>query len=88
MKLSTKKPIFATMKPIRLMTYRRGSTLPPLPGHLLPHSTELFRVYEQTPGYAPILIVASVGERPVAKLLAVIRKIRQSPEGVYHNNII
>lgn len=62
------------MKPIQLMTYRRESTLPPLPGHLLPHSSELFRVYEQTPGYDPILIVASQDGRPVAKLLAVIRQ--------------
>ena len=61
------------MKPIRLMTYRRGSTLPPLPGNLLPHSSQLFHVYAQTPGYEPILIVASVDERPVAKLLAVVR---------------
>ena len=62
------------MKPIRLMTYRSGSTLPSLPGTLLPHSNELFRVYEQTPGYAPVLIVASLEDRPVAKLLAVIRR--------------
>lgn len=62
------------MKPIRLMTYRRGSTLPPLPGNMLPHSSALFHVYEQTPGYDPILIVASVDEQPVAKMLAVIRR--------------
>lgn len=68
------------MKPIRLMTYRAGSQLPPLPGKTLQHSDELFHIYEQTPGYAPILIVASVGERPVAKLLAVIRKsVRRFP---------
>ena len=85
MKLSTKKPIFATMKPIRLMTYRRGSTLPPLPGHLLPHSTELFRVYEQTPGYAPVLVVASIDGRPVSKLLAVIRRsVRWFPPSIIH----
>lgn len=62
------------MKPIRLMTYRCGSTLPPLPGNSLPNSSELFHVYEQTTGYAPLLIVAFIDEKPVAKLLAVIRK--------------
>ena len=29
-------------------------------------------MYGQTPGYAPILVVASIGERPIAKLQAVI----------------
>ena len=62
------------MTPIRLMTYRSGSTLPPLPGESLPHSSELFHVYEQTPGYVPVLIVASIENRPVAKLQAVIRQ--------------
>ena len=62
------------MKPIRLMTYRQGSNLPPRVGKALPHSYELFHIYEQTPGYAPILIVASVNEQPVAKLLAVVRR--------------
>lgn len=73
------------MKPIRLMTYRSGSTLPSLPGTLLPHSNELFRVYEQTPGYAPVLIVASLEDRPVAKLLAVIRRsVRLFPPSLIH----
>ena len=62
------------MNSIRLMTYRRGSTLPPLPGNSLSNSSELFHVYEQTAGYAPILIVASIDGKPVAKLLAVIRQ--------------
>lgn len=73
------------MKPIRLMTYRSGSTLPSLAGTLLPHSNELFRVYEQTPGYAPVLIVASLENRPVAKLLAVIRRsVRLFPPSFIH----
>mgnify|MGYP002514857652 FL=1 len=59
---------------IRLTTYQKGSVVPPLPGSTLTHSTELFHIYEQTPGYAPILIVATKEERPVAKLLAVIRR--------------
>lgn len=59
---------------IRLTTYKKGSLIPPLPGNTLTHSTELFHVYGQTPGYSPILIVASQAERPIAKLLAVIRR--------------
>lgn len=59
---------------IRLTTYQKGSILPPLPGSTLTHSTELFHIYEQTPGYAPILIVVSEKEGPVAKLLAVVRR--------------
>ena len=71
------------MKPIRLMTYRHGSTLPPLPGESLPNSSELFHVYEQTPGYAPLLIVASIDEKPVAKLMAVIRRsVRLFPPSI------
>ena len=62
------------MKPIRLMTYRPGSTLPPLPGESLPNSSELFEVYGQTPGYTPILVVASIDGQPIAKLQAVIRR--------------
>ena len=59
---------------IRLTTYKKGSLIPPLPGNTLTHSTELFHVYGQTPGYSPVLIVASQAERPIAKLLAVIRR--------------
>lgn len=62
------------MRPIRLMTYRQGSILPSLPGQSLPHSSELFHIYEQTPHYAPVMIVASIDNRPVAKLLAVVRR--------------
>ena len=62
------------MKPIRLMTYRPGSILPPLPGESLPNSSELFEVYGQTPGYTPILVVASIDGQPIAKLQAVIRR--------------
>ena len=82
---STKFIKFARMKPIRLMTYRTGSTLPPLPGQQFPHSSALFSIYEQTPGYAPVLIVASVDEKPVAKLLAVVRRsVRWFPPSFIH----
>lgn len=68
---------------IRLTTYQKGSVVPPLLGSTLTHSTELFHIYEQTPGYAPILIVATKEERPVAKLLAVIRRsVRLFPPSI------
>lgn len=68
---------------IRLTTYQKGSVIPPLPGNTLTHSTELFHIYEQTPGYTPILIVATEDERPIAKLLAVIRRsIRWFPPSI------
>ena len=44
-----------------------------MPGSNTFHSTELFHIYEATPGYMPMLIVASVEGKQVAKLLAVIR---------------
>ena len=62
------------MKPIRLMTYRNGSAIPTLPEQSLSNSSELFQVYGQTPGYTPILVVASIDETPIAKLQAVIRR--------------
>lgn len=60
--------------PLKLTTYHQGSELPELPGHNTFHSTELFHIYEATPGYAPIMIVATISDKPVAKLLAVVRK--------------
>ncbi|MDO4757478.1 MAG: GNAT family N-acetyltransferase [Parabacteroides sp.] len=71
------------MKTIRLMTYHSGCNLPPLPGEVFPHSHKLFRIYEQTPGYTPILIVASIDDRPVAKLLSVVRRsVRYFPPSI------
>ena len=71
------------MKPIRLMTYRYGSALPPLPEDSLPNSSELFEVYGQTPGYAPILVVASIDGNPISKLQAVIRRsVRLVPPSI------
>ena len=59
---------------VRLIIYKKGSTIPELPGNTLEHSTELFHVYERTRGYSPFLIVAYNGEHPIAKLLAVVRR--------------
>ncbi len=69
--------------PLKLTTYYSGSKVPELPGTNTFHSTELFRIYEATPGYAPVLIVASIDNKPVAKLLSVLRKsVRIFPPGI------
>ncbi len=60
--------------PLKLTTYYSGSKLPELPGTNTFHSTELFRLYEITPGYTPLLIVVTEDECPIAKLLGAIRK--------------
>lgn len=68
---------------IRLTTYHPGNDIPELPGCRVEHSNELFHVYEQTKGYTPLLIVAYDGERPVAKLLSVVRKsVRLFPPSI------
>lgn len=63
--------------PIKLTTYRRGKDIPELPGSNTFHSIELFQIYEATPGYMPLLIVASENGKPIARLLAAIRKTRK-----------
>lgn len=69
--------------PLKLTTYYRGSDIPVLPGTDTFHSTELFHIYEATPGYSPILIVASKDSHPVAKLLGTVRKsIRSFPPSI------
>lgn len=59
--------------PLKLTTYHRGSEIPELPGKNTFHSKELFLIYEATPGYKPVFIVATEEGRPVARLLAGIR---------------
>lgn len=61
---------------LKLTTYRKGSAIPELEGENLFHSTELFTIYEKTPGYSPLLITATDDGKLVAKLLAVTRHIR------------
>ena len=69
--------------PVRLSTYHKGNASPALPGKTIFHSTELFHVFEMTRGYEPVLIVAFIGDRPVAKLLGVIRKsVRLFPPAI------
>ena len=63
--------------PIELTTYRRGKNIPDLPGSNTFHSKELFQIYEATPGYWPLLIVATENGKPVARMLAAMRKARK-----------
>lgn len=59
---------------LQLTTYYHSEQIPELPGNNIFHSKELFLIYEATAGYEPFLIVANVDNKPVAKLLAVVRK--------------
>lgn len=59
---------------IRLTTYYHSKDIPPLPGRNIFHSTELFRVLEQTPGYSPVLLVAFCGDKAIGKLLCITRR--------------
>lgn len=69
--------------PLKLTTYHRGNEIPELPGSNTFHSRELFHIYEATPGYTPLLIVATEGGKTVARLLAVVRKsIRWFPPSI------
>ena len=56
--------------PLKLTTYYHGKDIPDLPGNNTFHSKELFQIYEATPGYSPLLIVATEDGKPVARLLA------------------
>ena len=62
--------------PIKLTTYYKGKDIPDLPGKNTFHSKELFQIYEATPGYTPLLIIATENGKPVARLLAAIRKAK------------
>ena len=59
---------------LQLTTYYKSEQIPELPGNDILHSKELFLIYEATAGYEPFLIVAYADNRPMAKLLAVVRK--------------
>lgn len=60
--------------PLKLTTYYKGKDIPDLPGSNTFHSKELFQIYELTPGYNPLLIIATEDGQPIARLLAAIRK--------------
>lgn len=58
---------------IQLTTYYQSKDIPPLPGENTFHSTELFKIYEATPGYTPMLIVARKDKKVKGKILAATR---------------
>lgn len=61
--------------PLKLTSYYKGKDIPDnLPGTNIFHSKDLFLMYEAALGYDPLMIVASRNNKPVAKLLTVIRK--------------
>ena len=67
----------------KLVAYRRSEDIPPRREKDLFHSTALFKVYEQTSGYHPILIEVSDGDLPLARLLAVVRRsVRLFPPSI------
>ncbi len=67
----------------KLVAYRRSEDIPPRTEKDLFHSTALFKVYEQTSGYHPILIEVSDGDIPLARLLAVVRRsVRLFPPSI------
>ncbi len=59
-----------------LHTYQYSDQLPDWPTKEILYGKDIFRVYEQTPGYTPILIVACEGDTSLARLLAVTRRGR------------
>lgn len=66
--------------PLQLTIYRAGNSVPELPGKDTFHSTELFHIYEATPGYSPLLVVIKSEGKTVAKMLGVIRRsVRLTP---------
>ena len=60
---------------IRVSIYEHSEDIPVLPGTNVFHSTELFQVLEQTPGFRPVLLVAWENGKPVGKLLCITRRI-------------
>ena len=56
---------------LKLTTYYKGSDIPDLPGNNFFHSKELFLLYEATPSYTPIYIVATEEQKTLAKVLII-----------------
>ena len=62
---------------VSLYTYYQSEDIPDLPYEDIFHSKELFCVFEKTPGYTPVMIVAYEQNQYVAHLLAEIQRDRQ-----------
>lgn len=59
---------------LKLITYYHEEDIPNLPGSNVFYSKEMFQIYEATPKYTPILIVAYNDMTPIAKMLCIIKK--------------
>lgn len=59
---------------LKLITYYHEEDIPDLPGSNVFYSKEMFQIYEATPKYTPILIVAYNDMTPIAKMLCIIKK--------------
>ena len=59
---------------VQIIIYKKSEEIPPLNNNNLFHSIELFRIYEKTSGYTPIMIVYFENDIPQAHLLATLRK--------------
>ncbi len=59
---------------IKLTSITSYNELPQIDGNSIFHSNELFKVFEQTKGYKPIMIVAKDGDKYVARLMGTIRR--------------
>ena len=62
---------------IRTEIYCQSNRLPELPEGSLFHSRRLFLIYEATTGYSPMMVVAFKDDRPVGKMLAVVRRSKR-----------
>lgn len=71
--IAGKKKLLLYLMQFELSTYYHSEDLPDLPGSDVFYGKEIFQVYEKTPGYSPVLVVAYEARIPQAKLLAVTR---------------
>ncbi|MFA6812197.1 MAG: GNAT family N-acetyltransferase [Bacteroidaceae bacterium] len=62
---------------LKLTTYYQWKCIPDFPEKDVFHSKEMFLVYESTPGYKPILIIATDNGDPIARLFCTIHKTKK-----------
>lgn len=60
---------------LKVASYYRGSTLPPMPGDNVFHSDALFHLLEQTPGCNPVLITVWRNGQLQCRMLAMVQTI-------------
>ena len=65
---------FCNTMSVQIIIYKNSEEIPPLNNNNLFHSIELFRIYEKTSGYTPIMIVYFENNIPQAHMLATLRK--------------